>query len=203
MWSRRVPRANPKPKPKPKPNPNPSPNPNPNPNPNLRGEVAQRGAGEAREAEVALQLRDREVGELASVPEDGVGEEGLLEEQQVARLERPVHDRRVMQLLEPVAGLNEEVPSEVLTQPLLPLLQGIDEVVKRLLGELGHVAQPPIRKEGLVVPRHVGVLQLEQCLSLTHRLLLALSRQVGIVQVDALERIARLLAVHVHGHVIV
>ena len=46
------------------------------------------------------------VGELAPVLEDGIGEERLGEEQQVARLERAVDDRRVVQLLEPLADLH-------------------------------------------------------------------------------------------------
>ena len=47
-----------------------------------------------------------EIGELAPILEDGVGEERLCKEQQVARLERAVGDRRVMQLLEPLADLH-------------------------------------------------------------------------------------------------
>ena len=46
------------------------------------------------------------VGELAPVLEDGIGEERFGEEQQVARLERAVDNRRVMQLLEALADLH-------------------------------------------------------------------------------------------------
>ena len=116
-----------------------------------------------------------------------------------AYLERSMDDGGVVELLEAVADLDEQVPREVLAQPLLPLLHRVDQVVQRLIGELGHVAQPALGEERLVVACHVGVLQLEQRLSLAHRALLAVGRQVGLlVHVDALECVARLLVVHVH-----
>jgi len=55
---------------------------------------------------MCVAMRCSEVGELVPILEDGIGEERLCEEQQVARLERAVDDRRVMQLLEPLADLH-------------------------------------------------------------------------------------------------